>query len=373
MEPDASSFFVVAESGWHVGASGVTSPIQFEIPNRTSETLHITGRAANANDSESPEALATVTRWVIGGAGSGGPDGDVPPLPTFGIGTIPNRGGYLEVGAIGFSALINTQTISAATFTIYYFDELTGQPLTKLNGAIQAGDQTFNLTVAGTSEPGSFIQIESEIMRVDSVSNGGTTYQVTRAMHDSTAAAHASQITIYELQSKVAIASFPRDFFGSPASGGWGVPVLLPDVRVASVELFVTNSRGNSPTAVGSVTQSIDAGLRTLSGGQYSIDVEGFLAIENGIAPDLVIESTHSVRDIYAVVRQAPSESTIVIRLKQNETVYCTLTIPVGATISNVVDGFLLPPLLNGSRVTMDLTSVGQTNPGSDLTTIIRL
>jgi hypothetical protein len=373
MQPDASSFFVVAESGWHFGASGATSPVQFQIPNRTAETVQITGRAANANDSESPAELATVTRWVIGGAGSGGPDGDVPPIPTFGIGTIPNRGGYLEVGAIGFGALLNTQTISSATFTIYYFDELAGQPQTKLDGAIQVQDQTIILTVAGTSEPGSFIQVAAEIMRVDGVLNGGTTYQVTRGMHDTPAVAHASQSVVYQLQSKVAIASFPRDFFGSPASGGWGLPVLLPDVRVASAELFVTNSKGNSPTAVGSVTQSIDAGLRTLSGGQYSIDVEGFLAIENGIAPDLVIESTHSVRDIYAVVRQAASQSPIVVRLNQNGTLYCTLTIPAAATISNVLDGFLLPPLISGARITMDLTSVGQTNPGSDLTAIIRL
>ena len=61
------------------------------------------------------------------------------------------------------------------------------------------------------------------------------------------------------------------------------------------------------------------------------------------------------------------------VRLNQNATVYCTLTIPAGATISNVVDGFLLPPLISGARLTMDLTSVGQTNPGTDLTAIIRL
>ena len=57
--------------------------------------------------------------------------------------------------------------------------------------------------------------------------------------------------------------------------------------------------------------------------GQYSIDVEGFLAIENGAAPDLVIEASHSVRDVYAVVRQAPSQSPVQVRLNQNGTAYC--------------------------------------------------
>jgi len=134
-----------------------------------------------------------------------------------------------------------------------------------------------------------------------------------------------------------------RDFFGSPASGGWGMPVLLPDARVASAELFVTNSRGDSPTAVIAVTQTIDAGLRTLSGGQYSIEVQGYLAIENGAAPDLLIEATHTVQDIYAVVRLKATESPVVIRLNQDGVLYCTVTIPADTLFSDPVDGFLLP------------------------------
>jgi hypothetical protein len=62
MQPDATSSFTVAESGWHFGATGSTSPVQFEIPNRAEAIVQITGRAANANDEESPAELATVTR-----------------------------------------------------------------------------------------------------------------------------------------------------------------------------------------------------------------------------------------------------------------------------------------------------------------------
>ena len=274
MQPDATSFFTVAESGWRFGATGSTGPIQFEIPNNTGETVQIIGRAANVNDEESPAELATVTRWVIGGAGGGGPDADVPPTPTFGMGLIPNRGGYIEVGGIGFPSLTNTQTIYAATFTIYYFDEITGQPQSKLSADIPATGLTIDLTVAGASPVGSFIEIDSELMRVDGVLNSGTRYQVTRAMLGTTAAAHTAPATVYPLQTKLAVGSFPRDFFGSPASGAWSLPVLLPNARVTATELFVTNSNGNSPTAAVAVTHTLDAGLRTLSGGQYSIDVD---------------------------------------------------------------------------------------------------
>jgi hypothetical protein len=372
MQPDATSFFTISESGWHFGAAGSASPVQFQIPNRTGETVQITGLSANANDKESPAELATVTRWVIGGA-PGGVDGDVPPKPSFGIGLIPHLGGYLELAALAFPALTNTQTIIAATFTIYYFDELAGPPQTQLSAGIDATGQVIDLTVAGAAEPGSFIEIESELMRVDGVLNSGSQYQVTRAMHGTSAVAHASQMVVYPLKTKLAIASFAPNFFGSLASGEWSLPVLLPDARVTSGEVFVTNSVGNSETGTVAVTHTNHFGIRTLSGGQYSIEVEGFLAIENGVAPDLLIEASHTVRDIYAVVRQAPSESPIDLRLNQNGTVYCTLTIPAGAVIASSQDGWLLPPLVSGARVTLDITAVGQTNPGSDLTLIIRL
>jgi hypothetical protein len=371
-QPDATSFFAIAESSWRFGALGSTSPIRFDIPNRAGETVQIRGLAANANDKESPAELATVTRWLIGGAGAES-DEDVPPTPEFGMTVSPNQGGYVEAGGISFSTLTNTRTIFAATFKIYYFDELAGQPATKLSASIQATDAVINLTVAGVAEAGSFIEIESEVMRVDAVLLSGTQYQVTRAMHGSSAVAHASQKVVYPLAAKLAVASFAPDFFGSLAAGGWSMPILLPDARVTSGELFVTNSKGNSETGVIAVTENTHAGLRTLSGGQYSLEVEGFLAVENGATPDLVIETSHAVRDIYAVVRQAPSESPIGIRLNQDGSVYCTLTIPAGALIASTQDGALLPPLQSGARLTMDITSVGQTNPGSDLTVIIRL
>ena len=115
------------------------------------------------------------------------------------------------------------------------------------------------------------------------------------------------------------------------------------------------------PTGTVAVTQTIDGGLRTLSGGQYSIEVDGFLAIENGAAPDVMIEATHSVRDIYAVVREAPADSTgptnspIQIRLNQtlpdqSPTVYCTLNIPSTTVISRSAGWISASPL--GSRRT---------------------
>src|SRR4029078_4334854 len=152
-QPDPTSFFALAESSWHFGALGGASPVQFDIPNRTGETVQIRGLAANANDKESPAEVATVTRWLSGGAG-GGVDGDVPPTPSFGMGLIPHRGGYLEIGGIRVSTFTNTQTIFAATLTMYSIGELVGQPQTKLSVDIEESDEAIHLAVLATWEPG---------------------------------------------------------------------------------------------------------------------------------------------------------------------------------------------------------------------------
>jgi hypothetical protein len=165
---------------------------------------------------------------------------------------------------------------------------------------------------------------------------------------------------------------FPLDFFGSPLSGMWSYPVLLPNVRVASAELFVTNSRGNSPTASANLTQSVDYGLRTLSGGQFSIQVQGFLAVDSDPSPNVVVEAAHAVLDVSAVVKQAPVGSPIVMILSQNGIPYCTLTIPDGATSSLSFDGFGMP-LQEQAQLSLAITAVGETSPGQDLTVLIRL
>ena len=113
-------------------------------------------------------------------------------------------------------------------------------------------------------------------------------------------------------------------------------------------------------------------GLRTLSGGQYTIQVEGFLAVDNSAAPPLIIESSHSVRDIYAVLGSA-ADAEVRIRLSVNDAPYCTLTFETGSATSDSVFGYQLPPLAAGSTLTLSVLSAGHAIPGADLTVLIRL
>jgi hypothetical protein len=119
-----------------------------------------------------------------------------------------------------------------------------------------------------------------------------------------------------------------------------------------------------------------DQGLRTLAGGQLSVQTQGYLAIQTGATPPLVIEDSHIARDISAVVREAPSGGAIELQVTQNSSMYCTLTIADGQTTSNVVGGFGLAPLTASAQLDLDITSVptaAGTLPGRDLTVTIRL
>ena len=369
VEPDATSFFAVAEAAWHFAATAESSPIQFEIPNRSGEVVQITGRSANVNNVECPPALSIVTRWTIGGSGTA--DTQVPPQPSFSLSQDP-QGGSTILSAVSFPDLTNTATITSGTITLYYWSELSAPPTTILGSDVAIGDQTLTLNAAGSAQAGSMLQIDGEIVTVSAVSNSGTQYGIVRGVDGSTPAAHSAGTAVYLLASQVAIVPFPLGFFGSPYSGSWSYPIALPDVRIGSAELFVTNALGNSSTAGICLTHNQDNGLRTLSGGQYSIQVDGFLAVDQNVAPAIVVETARSVRDVFAVLGTA-ADAPVQLEVNVNGGAYCTLAFAAGAITSNSVPGSSLPFLQAMSQITVSVLSVGQTQPGADLTVIIRL
>jgi hypothetical protein len=370
VEPDGTSYFAVAESGWKFAALAQSSPVQFTVPNYAGETVEILGVSANANDVECPAELSTVTRWQIGGGGSEGGDSDVSASPYFALGAGP-RGGTVQLSAVSFPDLTNTKSILSGTLTLHYRDELAAAP-PGLAGALAAADSTLTVSAAASWTAGSFVQIEGEIVEVTAAQTGGTQFTVTRGLHGSTAADHATQTPVYPLLSQVEIVPFSPGFFGSPYSGSWVYPVTLVDARVASAELFVTNSRGNSPVAATHLTNNDDRGLRTMAGGQYSIQISGFLAVDSAAAPPLIIDTAHSVRDVIAVLGTA-ADGPVALALNVNGTPWCTVSFVTGQVISNSTGGGSLAALPAGAQVTLAVTAVGPTLPGADLTVMIRL
>ena len=375
LAPEATSFFVVAEAGWRFGAQTKSTPVQFAILNQSGAVVQISGRAANVNDLECEPQLSTVTRWTIGGFGTA--DADVPPSPFFGLGA-GQRGGTLELNGVSFTDLTNTRAISAATLTLHYWDELQPTPASLLTTAVGTGDSALSLISAGPGQPGGFIQIDAEVLRIEAVTNNGTQYQVTRGVHGSLASAHAAGTPVYLLVGKSVIAPFPPEFFGSPYSGSWTYPVLLPNVRIASADLFVTNNRGSSPATTVCLTSTTDNGLRTLSGGQIDLTVDGVVAIESNAVPAATLPRSSSVRDIFATVEQAPGGSPLTCVVNVNGAAIATLTIPTGQVVSNTLDMTTNPGVMGlviqtGQPITLDITAVGSSYPGKRLTATVRL
>jgi hypothetical protein len=93
----------------------------------------------------------------------------------------------------------------------------------------------------------------------------------------------------------------------------------------------------------------------------------------SGAAPDIIVDSSRAIRDIYAVLRGPSLGSGATLELNLNGQPYATIQFDPGVTTSYVVPGFGLPAVNAGDRLSLDVTGVGTANPGSDLTVIVRL
>ena len=94
--------------------------------------------------------------------------------------------------------------------------------------------------------------------------------------------------------------------------------------------------------------------------------------MDQNAAPALVVDGSHSVRDVFAVLGRA-ADAPVQLQVNVGGTPYCQLTFAPGQLVSNSVDGYSLPYLAAGAQLGLSILSVGQTYPGSDLTVLIRL
>jgi hypothetical protein len=376
-EPDATSSFVITENSWRFGALGNSSPIAIDIPERIGSGVEMSARAANAADTEAEYDLSPLTRWVLGQSGGLASDSNVPPAPAFGLAVSLSRGGIVTLGAIGFTSLVNTTGIIAGTYIFHYYDEVQGSAPIALSAALAP---TATTAAFGTTfSAGSRLQIEQEIVQVTGTNSDGSSV-VLRGVDSTVATDHITGTLAYPLTDKVVIVPFVKNFFGNSASGDWEYSIEMPDVRVASVELFMTNALGAGAVSVSSYTGTIDRGLRTMAGGQFSFQISGYLAVQTGAAPAIIVDANRSVRDLYGIVGSPAFGADIVLQLNRNSMPYATLnftqgatSLLPGATTSDIANGFGLPALTAGDKLTLDVTGVGTVNPGSDLTLIMRL
>jgi hypothetical protein len=370
--PDASSVLVIAEASWHFGALALSSPVQFSVPNRKGAWIHICGRSANAHDRESAIELAPLKRFELGGAGAGG-DRDVPGAPEFTV--VGTNRGTVDLVGVGFRDLENTRSITSGTLRLNYWDEVREETWFTLFEPLAAEAANLRVDRPMDAKEGTLLQIGTEILRVHSVGQDGHV-AVERGCHDSVPAQHEVNAAVWQLTTSVHIIPFVKDFFGSPASGDFRYSIDLPNARLVSAEFFMSNVMGNSETSRLQYLREGWQGYRTHSGGQISLQVDGYLAIQSSAVPAVVLDRSHSVRDIRAVLREPATSEPVRITLRIDGEEYCQLAIPPGELESGIVDGAGLPMMRADRRLTMDITSVGSgagASPGRDLTVTVRL
>ncbi len=266
IQPDTTSFFLIADSTWQFGASSNASPVSFAVPNREGVTIHISGRAANVVDEECAYELSPLTRWTIIGATGQALDTDVPGQPVFGL--YPIGSGTIEVLGIAFSDLTNTRSISAGTLTLAYWDELSGPSTILLSAAIGTSDTSLTVATAVSASTGDLVQIDAEVMIVQQSVTNSTTVPVTRASHGTTAAAHTTETPASTfLRRRFSSCRSRRTSSGVRRAGAMRFRSRFPMSGSPPPSLFMTNSRGNSSVAAESFTNTTDLGLRSLLGG----------------------------------------------------------------------------------------------------------
>jgi hypothetical protein len=372
--PDVTSRFVVAETSWKFAAVSATSPAQFEIPYRGGTTIQISGRGANVNDQEGTADLCPITRWALGQEVS---DIGVPPAPQFSL-AAPG-GGELMVYEVGFGDLTNTSSITSGTLQLLSWNELTDPSAYILTASLQIDDTVVRLAALPSPFRNNTIQIGSELMTILSTDAVGQTYSVLRGALGSQISSHNAGDAVLHLDSTVVIVPFAADFFENRASVNFLHTFTLPDVRISAAEFYVTNAFGDSQTQTRCYTGDPNGGLRTLSGGQFSLQISGYLATQQNAAPPLLVEASHAIRDVRATLSQAAIGYNVVVDILQSGTEYCSLSIDSGTTASTVLGGGNLPALLEGVALTVNVTLevipgfASSVSPGRDLTVTIRL
>ena len=376
INPGLDSIFVIAEAAWKLAAISSHGPAQFDLSYRVGGVIQVTGRAANILNQESNRDLAPISRMHMGG---GSTDVGVPGTPSFSLET--PGGGDLTVFDVGFSDVTSANNVTSGTLQLFYWNELDTPSRYSLAQALVVGSSAVFLV--GPANPytpfvGQLIQIDQEIMSIVSVNSDSTGYTVTRAAAGSTAVLHDAGAIVMHLDTSVVVMPFASGFFENRASNNYIHTVSVPDIRISAAEFFVSNSFGNSQANLVSYVGN-NALLRTLSGGQFSLQVNGYLATQQNAAPPLVVEATHAVRDIRLTLGHAPAGYVLTVDLLQNGSQYSRLTYdPTQPTPSAIVDGIDLPPVIEGALLSINLTLSlipnynEALNPGRDLTVTIR-
>jgi hypothetical protein len=106
-----------------------------------------------------------------------------------------------------------------------------------------------------------------------------------------------------------------------------------------------------------------------------TLTVEGALAIGSDLAPRLSIAEDVRAQGVKIEVKQAPTGAALTVDLYVGGALWMTLSIPAGSTSATATQAQIdaAPTIHGGDNIRLDITGVGTTSPGSDLSAFIYL
>jgi len=369
----AGDSVVIADASWRLAGRSYSDQITWEVPNRANLAIQIIGRSSTASGIEAPIEQSNLYRYTITGGVGSLLDSLLPPVASLDI-EAPADGSLL-LQNITTETLTGTATVAAAVLVTYSVDE-TAIPVTfALPGALAANDVTMPVVAGLTLEQNTYLQVDTEIIRVDTPTADGTSYAIDRAIAGTAAAAHANGATVTILTRSLQVVPLGAGFFSDPTHTDFQYRLLFPNRRVAGSEFYLENTRGTGPGQDTSYLQNGQNGLRTFEGGTIVLQTAGVLSIERDAANSIVLDRTRVVRDVQAFVDSAPSGGIVTIVLTADGQPIATLVVADGSAQASPFIPVGTLQLAEGVKLNYDISTVPQaanTFAGQNLSVQIR-
>ncbi len=369
----AGDSVVIADASWRLAGRSYSDQITWEVPNRAGLAIQISGRSSTASGMEAPIEQSYLYRYTITGGVGSLLDSQLPPIASLDI-EAPADGSLL-LQSITTQTLTGTATVTAAVLVTYSVAE-TEVPVTfALPEALGPNDVTLPAQQGLVLEQNTYLQVETELIRVDTPTADGTAYGIERNVAGTAAAAHANGESATILERSLQVVPLGAGFFTDPTHADFQYRLLFPNRRVAGSEFYLENARGTGPGQDTSYLQNGQNGLHTFEGGTIVLQTAGVLSIERDAANSIVLDRTRVVRDVQAFVDSAPSGGNVLIVLNADGQPIATLVVADGSVQASpfVPAGAL--QLAEGVKLNFDISAVPQaadTFAGQNLSVQIR-
>ena len=106
-----------------------------------------------------------------------------------------------------------------------------------------------------------------------------------------------------------------------------------------------------------------------------TLQVDGTLAIGSNLCPVVALNTGWAPESVVVYLKTGPTGAGVTCNINVGGTLWMTLTVPAGAESVAATTAQLTAagPLTGGASITLDITAVGTTVPGADLSVFIYL